>query len=61
MPVGSFTDSILEREGVQAANFAETMVWLCSLMLLNGSELPASTVFQAHDVMNQLWFSVVKK
>lgn len=54
MPVGSFTDSILAREGARAGHFAETSLLLCSLTLPNGSEPAASTMFQACGVMNQL-------
>lgn len=54
MPIGSFTDSILARVGVRAGHFAETLVRLCSLILPNGSEPAASTMFQACGVMNQL-------
>lgn len=62
MPVESFTGSILAGEGVQAGHFAETLVQSYSIMLLTGSESAASSMFQAHRVMNQLWFFVhIKK
>lgn len=61
MPVETFTYSILVGEGVQAGHVAETLVHLYSIMLLTGSESAASTGFQAHRVINQLWFFVLIK
>lgn len=61
MPVESFPYSILAGEGVHAGHFAVTLVHLYSLLLLTGSESAASTMFQTHRVMNQLWFFVLIK
>lgn len=61
MPFESFTGFILAGEGVEAGHFAETLVQSYSMMLLTGSESAASTMFQAHRAMKQLWFFVLIK
>lgn len=61
MPLESFTGFILAGEGVEAGHFVETLVQSYSMMLLTGSESAASTMFQAHRAMKQLWFFVLIK